>query len=174
MKNPFAFDFKVRFHLGKGKNFMHWRIENMDNNQVKFFDPKEYSFIFYNVFLRNQKGAANKIHSGANKTVCAWIECEHVQHYHKAKDKPAYGERIVYNPKYAPCWVVQLLDSNDNLIGHEICDKQSYPKLLSKGNQVFMVEESVNSLFTSNELQAIKRSQREDCQLEQVEYKKYI
>ena len=31
--------FKVRFHLGKGKNFGKWKIENTKDNTDQFHDP---------------------------------------------------------------------------------------------------------------------------------------
>ena len=73
MRNINGWDYKVRFHLGKGENFKKWRVESKDK-LVNFYCPTKNSFVLHESFLRNQKGTANKIYQGESKTVCAWIE----------------------------------------------------------------------------------------------------
>lgn len=169
MKNPFQFNFKCRFHLGKDKDDsghsreMHWRIEKMSCKICSFTNPSDYGFVFHNAFLRNHKGTATKIHNGATKTVCAWIEAEAVElvlleHIIRS------GVEVSYNPRKTPNW----------LLNDENVDGRAFPKLVTDGKRVFLPANTLDSLFTSNELQAIGRSQREDCELEIVEYQKYI
>ena len=67
--------YKVRFHLGAGENFMKWQVKSPDGT-VKFYKPEEVGILMTGCFLRNQKGTAEKIHAGANKTVCAWVEAQ--------------------------------------------------------------------------------------------------
>lgn len=145
MKNPFVFNFKCRFHLGKGKNFMHWRIENMNTGEVKFYEPSKVTFTFTNAFLRNQKGAATKIHNGANKTVCAWIECETVEAKELAENSlnPLIDKRITYNPKVSPNWFLE----GDNV------DGMTFEKIVTIDNKVFTPVNSVDDLLSTYELQ---------------------
>ena len=70
--------YKVRFHLGRGKHFMQWQIKS-DENVVSYVDPLDNQLAMLGCRLSLQPSAAQKIHDGANKTVCAWIECESVQ-----------------------------------------------------------------------------------------------
>lgn len=118
--------FKVRFHLGKGKNFMHWRVENTTTSEVIFYNPKEVQLILKGCFLRNQKATATKIHNGANKSVCAWVECEAIEFVLNDFITPN-GIQLSYNPKVTPNWI---LDGKD-------VDSQTFNKLTSLENKLF-------------------------------------
>ena len=112
---------KVRFHLAKGKHFMHWQIRR-DDGSVEYHDPATTVLVMFHTRLRNQKGTAEKIHNGANKTVCAWIDALIVGVY-KKDEVPAAEmvnileaeEEISFNPRVAPHW--QDFKSN-NIDGH--------------------------------------------------------
>lgn len=65
---------QVRFHLGAGKNFMKWQVK--EDGRVSYFDPETTNLVLINAKLRNQIETAKKINQGANKTVCAWVECD--------------------------------------------------------------------------------------------------
>lgn len=105
---------KIRFHLGAGENFMKWRIENVNDKDVAFYSPEEMIALMTNCKLYNQKATANKIHNGANKTVCAWIMCESFEFVEQVT---TFGEQIKYNPRVIPHWV----DSEGNNV-----DKKEY------------------------------------------------
>ena len=96
--------YKVRFHLGRGKNFMHWKIENKDDKSSIFLDPKEVQLILLNCKLTNSKKTAGKIYRGEmNKSPIAWIECSDI----KVLDKPKSiipDNQLRYNPRVAPNW----------------------------------------------------------------------
>jgi hypothetical protein len=94
--------FRVRFHLGKGANFMKWRIENVESKEVDFYSPCEVSIMMINAKLYNQVTAANKILCGGNKTVCAWIMCESVHLRSDANYRLI--DKVSYNPRIAPHW----------------------------------------------------------------------
>ena len=101
--------FKVRFHLAQGENFMKWQVK-LPNGEVKFYEPSEVSIRMFGCFLRNQKGTAQKIHDGANKTVCAWVECDDVVVMPVEDELVSEMEeftRVSYNPRVAPNWVCQ-------------------------------------------------------------------
>lgn len=106
--------FKIRFHLGAGENFMKWRIEDVDDKTVKFFDPSDFNVIIKDCKLYNQKSAAKKINEGANKTVCAWIMATDYK-MTKLFDNEIQSE-IKYNPRTTPHWTNE---DGDNLDGKE-------------------------------------------------------
>lgn len=117
--------FKVRFNLGAGAHFMHWRIENQVTKEVQYFNPNDVSFELTDCFLRNQKATANKINNGANKAVCAWIECNSVAIVEHSEPQ---GNKVSYNPRICPNWLC-----NDTNV-----DGKTFGTLLTKGNKVFI------------------------------------
>jgi hypothetical protein len=60
---------KVRFHLGRGPNYQRWQVRFGDN-PPEYFDPEDVILEMHNAVLRNQRGTAEKILNGENKT--AW------------------------------------------------------------------------------------------------------
>ena len=104
--------YKVRFHLAQGVNFMKWQVRDSEGN-VNFYDPNTTSLRLRNCKLVNRPSTAKKIHDGANKEVCAWISCESVEVNRKSN---AEGMRLSYNPKVTPNWVM----GGENVDGQEI------------------------------------------------------
>jgi len=105
--------YKVRFHLGRGKNFMKWQVtSNLNTGDgtgakhiVSYINPEENQLAMLGCKLSLQPTAAQKIHDGANKTVCAWIECETVQVLEVNRIKPNEQDyRIKFNPRQSPNW----------------------------------------------------------------------
>lgn len=105
--------YKVRFHLGRGKNFMKWQVtSNLNTGDgtgakhiVSYINPEENQLAMLGCKLSLQPTAAQKIHDGANKTVCAWIECESVQVLEVNRLKPNEQDyRIKFNPRQSPNW----------------------------------------------------------------------
>ena len=105
--------YKVRFHLGRGKNFMKWQVTSNLNtgdgtgakHVVSYVNPQENQLAMLGCKLSLQPTAAQKIHDGANKTVCAWIECESVQVLEVNRLKPNEQDyRIKFNPRQNPEW----------------------------------------------------------------------
>lgn len=94
--------YKVRFNLGKGKNYRKWQVKNMDTGQVDHFDPEEVSLIMHKCFLRNQKKGAEKIFKGHNKYVVAWIECKTVTVFNNLEFEGS--SELQYNPRVLPYW----------------------------------------------------------------------
>lgn len=101
-------NFKIRFHLGQGENYMKWRIEDVTTKKVWFFEPSEFEAVIINGKLYNQKSAANKINQGSNKTVCAWIMAENVVMY--SIENLWMKGQVSYNPRVMPHWI----DNNGN------------------------------------------------------------
>lgn len=105
--------YKVRFHLGRGKNFMKWQVTSNLNtgdgtgakHVVSYVNPLDNQLAMLGCKLSLQPTAAQKIHDGANKTVCAWIECESVQVLEVNRLKPNEQDyRIKFNPRQNPEW----------------------------------------------------------------------
>lgn len=96
---------KVRYNLSRGKNYMKWKVD--DNGVVKYYSPDEVQLVMNICTLKNNRKTAEKIFCGANKEVCAWIECEYIK---VIKSKRKYYKKmynlseISYNPKTAPYW----------------------------------------------------------------------
>ena len=96
---------RVRFHLGKGRHFGHWQVRS--GLSVRYHDPAEASLVLRGCRLVNSPGVAKRIHGGAHKTPCAWIECESIE----ARPPQEFdGEPVRYNPRVAPHWIYR--DSN--------------------------------------------------------------
>ena len=113
--------YKVRFHLGRGKNFMKWQVtSNLNTGDgtgakhiVSYINPQENQLAMLGCKLSVQPTAAQKIHDGANKTVCAWIECEAVQVLEVNRLKPNEQDyRIKFNPRQSPNWT----DGYNNIV----------------------------------------------------------
>jgi hypothetical protein len=94
--------YRVRFHLGAGPNFRKWQTTDLSTREVAYHDPEAVSLRLTGCRLRNRKATASKIHGGANKTVCAWIDCESVEVLPAAA--PSGGSEVSYNPRVAPNW----------------------------------------------------------------------
>lgn len=117
---------KVRFNLGKGKNYRKWKIE-YPNSEPKYLNPDEVNLIMEGCLLKNYKKTAQKIYEGVNKTVCSWIICDNVI---INSPKPHLGGKSVsYNPRIKPHWVY---DGDD-------ADNFTFNTLISSGREIYSV-----------------------------------
>jgi hypothetical protein len=123
--------FKVRFHLGAGENFMKWRVEDINNGHVEFFDPKYYDLELIDCKLHNHKGTAKKIHEGENKTVCAWVMAKGVAFITGGRCCHPDEDMISYNPKIQPFW----RDHKGNNI-----DKKEILLMETMGRQLYKIK----------------------------------
>jgi len=84
---------------------MKWQVKS-DDGTVEYFRPEERQLAMFNSKLRVQLGTSNKIHEGACKTVCAWIECEDFQVLGKSDlIKKNLGDFSVrFNARVNPNW----------------------------------------------------------------------
>lgn len=100
--------YRVRFHLAKGEHYMKWQVRSGDNSIITYFDPEKYFFVMRNCKLINKKVIAEKIYCGANKSVCAWIECEKLEaieeQFFNLKVPPDEYYPVIFNPKVKPFW----------------------------------------------------------------------
>ena len=117
--------FKVRFHLGNGENYMKWQIRDNEGN-VNYYNPEEVSLKLEDCFLRNQLGTSTKIFKGKiKKTVCGWVECSNVVIREAQEVK---GVHLKYNPKKSPHWWL-----ND-----EIVNGQSFSEIVSSNKSLYV------------------------------------
>ena len=115
---------KVRFNLGRGKNYMKWKLQFPTHSE--YYSPDEFNLFMYGCQLKNYKKTAEKIHAGADKTVCAWILCDQVFLGQNVK-LPAGGTQVKYNPRVQPNW----------LAGEAVVDNESFDSIWSDGRKLF-------------------------------------
>lgn len=104
---------KVRFNLGRGKNFMKWKVQ-YPNGAVEYYAPSEAQLMMKGCQLRNHKKVAKKIFDGGNKTVCAWVLCNEIEVFNESFLKlDTYCDRVRYNPRVQPNWLLngEIMDN---------------------------------------------------------------
>ena len=106
---------KVRFNLGRGKNYMKWKIQ-YPSGTTEYYNPTEVQLIMNDCQLKNSRITAEKIFNGQHKVVCAWVLCDSVMV--KKMNFTAYDtmnrKRVQYNPRVKPYWT---LDGDGNMDG---------------------------------------------------------
>lgn len=106
---------KVRYHLQKGPNYMHWQFKDTLTNAVTYHDPKENIIKLFNCVLHNNRNLANKIYLGKNKDVCAWIKCRGMSFEFDLNSFPKNCTKLNYNPKILPYWHTDVGKDIDGL-----------------------------------------------------------
>jgi hypothetical protein len=104
--------FKVRFNLSRGKNFKKWKV-TYPSKLIFYYNPNEVTFRLTNCLLKNNKKTSEEIFDGANKRVCAWVECEKLE----ILSKPINVEDLIeikYNPRNNPYWEMNEVDVDFN------------------------------------------------------------
>jgi len=111
--------FQVRFHLGRGANYMCWQVKDHRNKGIEYYAPSTCSLELTNCTLRNSPSTAMRIYNGNAKTVCAWVECDMVDVNYK-KDpsftKPPIKnmDKYKYNPKKHMHWFTKRNNNADD------------------------------------------------------------
>ena len=110
--------YRLRYHLGRGINFMHWQIRNKDLKSVEHYDPNTFVYTCKNAKLNNSSNAAIKIHSGGNKSVCSWVSFSS-----GSKELNNFNElehiEVSYNPRVRPYWTLSVGVADHDLDGFE-------------------------------------------------------
>ena len=97
---------KVRFNLGRGKNYMKWKVTYTDGS-VDYFKPTETQLVLKGAQLKNHKGVAKRIYEGGEKVVCAWVLCDEIEILTKNfEQSDLQGEQLRYNPRVQPNWLL--------------------------------------------------------------------
>ena len=121
---------KIRYNLGRGSNYRKWKISYNDSKgkRVHIYLYEDVTLTLVRPRLLNNRTRAEAIFNGANKSVCAWIECEDILiGGQKTKDNLASLE---YNPKKTPYWVA---GGNTNV------DGKVFNKILVKDKKLFII-----------------------------------
>ncbi len=117
---------KIRFNLGRGKNYLKWKIE-YPNGEVSYIEPDGAQLVMRDCTFKNYRKTAQKIYDGADKTVCAWILCKQIEirtdNFITEEQNRAY-----YNPRVQPNWVM-----NDVVV-----DGKTAPQLHTINRGVFL------------------------------------
>ena len=93
---------KVRFNLGRGENYMKWKVQ-YPNGYTKYFRPTDVQLVMTDCILKNSRTTALKILSGEHKVVCAWVLCDTIDI--RTEDFiPDNGQQVKYNPRVLPFW----------------------------------------------------------------------
>jgi hypothetical protein len=103
---------RLRFHLGKGENFMKWQLRNKEDGILEYYNPTEFVYTIKNGKLNNRRNVAKQIYGGSNKTVCSWISFDS-----GSQDLSNFNRqeclKISYNPRVKPHWVCNDIPYSD-------------------------------------------------------------
>jgi len=116
---------KVRFNLSRGVNYLKWKVEYPDGN-VMYYYPTGVQLVMGDCTLKNYKKVAEKIHNGANKSVCAWVLCKtlELKFDNFITDNTT---QVKYNPRVQPNWI----------INGEVSDGKKLNSIHSIGHSLF-------------------------------------
>jgi hypothetical protein len=118
---------KVRFNLGRGENYMKWKV-TYNTGRVEYHHPSEVQLVLHKCTLKNNRKAAQRIFSGeTTKVVCAHIMCERVEIV-TTDFSTETTAHIKYNPRVLPFW---------NLNGMNV-DGNEYKELFTVDYKLFL------------------------------------
>jgi len=122
--------YRVRFHLGRGENFMKWQIKDTETKEVVYACPQQESLKLLECKLRNRKNTAIKIFKGDDKTVCAWIECNSYEI--KKEETPLVTMfELNYNPRRCVHWT--------DAFGRLDLDESHHAEIVTIGKRTYKV-----------------------------------
>jgi len=119
--------FQVRFHLGKGANYMCWQVKDYGVNpaanngrpDTDYYAPSNVSLELTKCVLKNSPTRAQRIYDGQTKAVCAWVECDMVDVHYKKDPSFTHVDtknlrKYKYNPKKNLHWFTSKQDNVDD------------------------------------------------------------
>jgi hypothetical protein len=108
---------KVRFNLGKGANFMKWKVQ-YPNGKIEYYSPTDTQLMMSGCQLKNHKKTAQKIFNGGEKVVCAWVLCDNLNINTDTFAKlDLFCAKLKYNPRVQPNWLM-----NDKIVDNEFIE----------------------------------------------------
>ena len=113
--------------MQRGVNYRKYQIKTPDNDRVKYYSPDDVQLVMVNAKLVNHKGTARRIYEGANKTVCAWVECDDLKVIPKGEVNINQMQKITYNPRTSPYWMMNEMT----------VDGRSFNVLYTYGNRIY-------------------------------------
>jgi hypothetical protein len=104
---------KVRFNLGRGENYMKWKVTYNDG-RVEYHHPAEVQLVLRGCTLKNNRKAAQRIFTGeTTKVVCAHIMCKEIEIL-TSDFAPETTAHIKYNPRVLPFWNLDGMNVDGN------------------------------------------------------------
>ena len=105
---------KVRFNLGRGENYMKWKVQ-YPNGWTKYFRPNDVQLVMTDCVLKNSRTTALKILNGEHKVVCAWVLCDNIE-IREDNFIADNGQQVKYNPRVLPFWNKDGVDMDGSKI----------------------------------------------------------
>jgi hypothetical protein len=105
---------KVRFNLGRGENYMKWKVQ-YPNGYTKYFRPSDVQLVMTDCILKNSRTTALKILNGEHKVVCAWVLCDNIE-IREDNFIGDNGQQVKYNPRVLPFWNKDGVDMDGSKI----------------------------------------------------------
>lgn len=117
--------FQVRYHLGKGSNYMCWQVTDRVNDHIDYYPPSIVSLELTNCKLRNSVPTAMKIFNGQNKAVCAAVDCDMIDVRYKRDPKFSPPniknmDKYKYNPRKHFHWFTKRNRNADDKELHKM------------------------------------------------------
>ena len=135
--------YRVRFHLQNGKNYMHWQIREVTDDDkligsakdAKYLDPAKCQIEMTGCKLVNDKSKAMKVHNAGKKDVSGWVLCDNYIPRYDDTFPVDNLERLRYNPIVDPVW------RREDDEGDFDWDNYHFDSLVTDGNRVYVLEE---------------------------------
>lgn len=130
--------YEVRFHLGRGKNYLHWQVKAMCGRkklQEFYYDPAYYQLEMLSCKLVNNLKKAEKVNAAGKKDVSGWVKCDTVIINNEIGIDNL--EKVYYNPIRDTRW------RRESDCGEFAWDDSEYATLITQGKQVYILEERI-------------------------------
>lgn len=160
-------NYRVRFHLGAGKNFMNWKIEQIAPREDWFYDPADVQLVMTECILTNKPIRAEKIFTGEiNKEPIAYVQCANVSVIEGSNVDVSGAKKLTYNPRVKPFWFDENGNNIDNSewsvlftqgrsvytkINDQLYEFGGIVEFFEQGGQIGMFDEKPETLITSEE-----------------------
>ena len=128
--------YEVRFHLGRGENYMHWQVKAMCGRKKLdefYYNPVEYQLEMVGCKLVNNVNTAKKVHAAGKKDVSGWVKCDEVIINNEIGVDNL--EKLYYNPIKDIRW------RRESDCGEFAWDDYEFDTLITNGKQVYVLEE---------------------------------
>jgi hypothetical protein len=124
--------FEVRFHLGRGENYMQWQVKTGDGKKF-YYNPAYYQLELIGCKLINKVNKAKKVNAAGVKDVSGWVECVDILVNNEVDVDNL--EKLYYNPIKDVHW------RRESDSGEFEWDNSEYASLITQGRQVYILEE---------------------------------
>ena len=130
--------YEVRFHLGRGENYMHWQVKAMCGRKKLdefYYNPAQYQLEMIDCKLINKVNKAKKVHAAGRKDVAGLVKCDELMINNEIDVDNL--EKLYYNPIRDVHW------RRESDHGEFVWDDSQYATLITQDKQVYLLEERV-------------------------------